>query len=135
MFPHNRGSWVQTETLQRNKDMTYTETWNRWHFQLWSKPAAWSGVGINLSSVPCTHTECHQHLERQFQACRPVRHPEHVKERGADELDIKMDKYAEGQKLTVYISLSVADAKTVLTKSIASASESGVTASCTCHIL
>lgn len=40
-----------------------------------------------------------------------------------------MDKYAKDQKLTVYISLSVADAKTVLTKSIASASESGVTAS------
>lgn len=34
------------------------------------------------------------------------------------------------QKLTVYISLSVADAKTVFTKSTASDSESGVTASC-----
>jgi hypothetical protein len=33
-------------------------------------------------------------------------------------------------KLTVYISLSVADAKTVLTRSTASASDSGVTASC-----
>jgi len=33
-------------------------------------------------------------------------------------------------ELTVYISLSVADTKTVLTKSIASNSESGVTASC-----
>jgi len=33
-------------------------------------------------------------------------------------------------KLTVYISLSVADAKTVLTKSTASVSDSGVTASC-----
>jgi len=32
-------------------------------------------------------------------------------------------------KLTVYISLSVADAKTVLTRSTASASDSGVTAS------
>lgn len=33
-------------------------------------------------------------------------------------------------ELTVYISLSVADAKHVLTKSTASDSESGVTASC-----
>jgi len=32
-------------------------------------------------------------------------------------------------KLTVYISLSVADAKTVLTRSTASASDRGVTAS------
>lgn len=35
----------------------------------------------------------------------------------------------EKKKLTVYISLSVADAKTVFTKSTASDSESGVTAS------
>jgi ApbE superfamily uncharacterized protein (UPF0280 family) len=33
-------------------------------------------------------------------------------------------------KLTVYISLSVADAKTVFTRSTASVSDSGVTASC-----
>lgn len=38
-------------------------------------------------------------------------------------------RIVENQKLTVYISLSVADAKTVLTKSTASDSESGVTAS------
>jgi hypothetical protein len=38
-------------------------------------------------------------------------------------------RVVENQKLTVYISLSVADAKTVLTKSTASDSESGVTAS------
>jgi len=40
------------------------------------------------------------------------------------------DPFSYVNKLTVYISLSVADAKTVLTRSTASASDSGVTASC-----